>query len=276
MRQNIEELQATQEMLDQKDRQQKKEIARLMAENNTKLNELEKKELESKGIIDALNQTTFLIELDFDGTILFVNDYVLRKFSITHADIIGKNQADFMVSNAVLREECKQIWSAIRNGEVAAHISNIQINNQLFWFADTYTPVFDKDGKPYKVLKISHDITENRLRESELKLMADRLKTHEEELRQNLEEMQATQEALALKDEEQQHIIDRLIAENETKIQAIKTNIESELAASNEKHQLQCFTYESMIQDYKNSEVEWHKQMEALKIEIAELRNKID
>ena len=35
----------------------------------------------------------------------------------------------------------------------------IIIDQRTIWFSEAYIPVFDKDGKPFKVICISNDVT---------------------------------------------------------------------------------------------------------------------
>ena len=35
------------------------------------------------------------------------------------------------------------------------------INGRDIWLSEAYTPIYDKNGEPYKVLNISVDITES-------------------------------------------------------------------------------------------------------------------
>ena len=135
MRQNMEELQATQE-----------EAARRSAE--------------MQGLLDALNTANLVIEYDLDGYITSVNDNYLKLVGTTRDQLIGTHHTDNMQLTKKQKEENAKFWSDLRNGMAKKETDRVEFGANKYVFVATYTPIFDEDGNPVKVLKIATDITD--------------------------------------------------------------------------------------------------------------------
>jgi len=135
MRQNMEELQATQE-----------EAARRSAE--------------MQGLLDALNTANLVIEYDLDGYITSVNENYLKLMGTTRDQLVGTHHTDNMQLTKKQKEENAKFWSDLRNGMAKKETDRVEFGGNKYVFVATYTPIFDEDGNPVKVLKIATDITD--------------------------------------------------------------------------------------------------------------------
>ncbi len=162
MRQNLEELQATQE-------------------------ESARKEYEMRGLIQALSASTYTVEYDLNGRIVAVNDAVAQLFGLSKEQIIGtyhKDGTDFRNRDP---EEYEEFWEDLRNGIPRKELTHIIYNGRDVYLSETYTPILDEDGTPYKVLKIGFDVTDlhkKQERISELEKKIQELEQHIAELNQ--------------------------------------------------------------------------------------------
>ncbi len=190
LRKNMEELQATQEEMARRTEDQEGEIQTLIEENEEKIKEVAEKELVSKAILDALNNTTYLIEYDFEGNILYANDYVAKMFGITSDNLVGTKHSDNMETMADSSSvEYKQFWFDLKAGKTITQVNLYSVNTEELWMDETYTPIFDNDGKPYKVLKIAHDITKMRQQEASLESEMNRQKDEKESQKRTIEKI---------------------------------------------------------------------------------------
>ncbi len=135
MRQNMEELQATQE-------------------------EAARKSAEMKGLVDALNESSFVIEYDLDGKILTVNDKYLNLLGISREYAVGAHHSDHMNFTKEQKKEYEKFWEDLRNGKIKKQTNTVTIDNKTFKFAETYTPIKNEEGDVVKVLKIANNISE--------------------------------------------------------------------------------------------------------------------
>ncbi|HRW63048.1 MAG TPA: hypothetical protein P5132_06150, partial [Bacteroidales bacterium] len=58
------------------------------------------------------------------------------------------------------KEENAKFWSDLRNGMAKKETDRVEFGANKYVFVATYTPIFDEDGNPVKVLKIATDITD--------------------------------------------------------------------------------------------------------------------
>lgn len=137
MRQNMEELQATQE-------------------------EAARRENESNAIIKVINDKMIVVEYDMEGMVTNVNDNYAKMLGTTKENIIGQKSDEGVDLTPEKRTSYLQMWNMLRRGQVVTETSHITLNNKDLWIQETYTPVFDQnETAPYKVVKVGIDITDH-------------------------------------------------------------------------------------------------------------------
>ncbi len=168
LRQNMEELQATQEEMERKSKEQERRLERLNMEYDAKLKELNEASLNSKVILDALEKTTYLVEYDFKGNIIYANEYVANLFGTSVDAIVGTKHNDSMSSETLKTPaEYAQFWYDLKSGETITEENLYYVNDKKIWLSETYVPFFTEDGKPFKVLKVAHNVTKDKEAEYE-------------------------------------------------------------------------------------------------------------
>lgn len=134
MRQNMEELQATQE-------------------------ESGRKTAEMQSFIDALNNSSFVIEYDSLGYITAINDAYLKLLNLSRDEVVGTHHSDKMELSPEKKNEYDRMWANIRNGIPQKQDNKFVVHGKTFVFQETYTPVKNETGEIYKILKISNNIS---------------------------------------------------------------------------------------------------------------------
>lgn len=138
MRQNIEELQATQE-------------------------EALRNQTEMQGILEALESSTFTMQYDMQGNVIEANQAFADLLETTREKLTGLSHRDGIDLEKAGIEDYQKFWSDLKNGNIRKLYNKISLNNKTVWLSETYTPIKNADGKIYKVLKIAFDITETKL-----------------------------------------------------------------------------------------------------------------
>jgi methyl-accepting chemotaxis protein len=142
MRQNLEELQATQE-----------ESARREAEINS--------------LINAVDSSSIVVQTDMDGRIIELNKKFSSAVKINRDELIGRyiksvfkfdSQSDEFYN---LLQELKKGLPVTRNEETIS-------DDQQAYLQVHYTPILDRDGKPYKVLGIATNVTVHKVLEQSI------------------------------------------------------------------------------------------------------------
>ncbi len=156
MRQNLEELQATQE-------------------------EAARREFEMAGIIKALGSTAFTVEYNLEGIILGCNEKYAEMLGIAQEQIIGQSHMTGYDFSAEKKADYELFWGDLCRGILKKEINKVNYNNREFWVEETYTPITNQnDEKPYKILKIGFDITEQKVKE--IKMQEQEIKIKKETL----------------------------------------------------------------------------------------------
>ena len=140
------------------------------------LQELDAKEQELQNQIKAINKSTLVIEFDTDGNIKSVNDLFLQIMGFEREELVGKHHKTLVDKNIDYASEYSHFWKNLNSGNSeTGEFRRITKNNKPVWLQASYSPVFDKTGKVYKIIKIGYDITELKQQRQELGNMALKL-----------------------------------------------------------------------------------------------------
>ncbi len=119
------------------------------------------------GQVDAISKAQAVIEFELDGTILTANENFLSVLGYNLDEITGKHHSMFVEPAFAAGAEYKEFWAALGRGEYqAAEYKRIGKGGKEIWIQASYNPIFDRDGKPFKVVKFATDITEDSLRKA--------------------------------------------------------------------------------------------------------------
>jgi PAS domain S-box-containing protein len=123
--------------------------------------ELDSKEQELQNQIKAINKAAFVIEFDTNGFILSTNDLFLKILGYNKEELIGQHHKILTPKHIDYDLEYGGFWESLNKGnnESGEFCRNSKDNKEV-WFQASYNPVFDENGKVYKVIKIGYDITE--------------------------------------------------------------------------------------------------------------------
>jgi methyl-accepting chemotaxis protein len=92
--------------------------------------------------------------------VLAANDIFLGAMGYRLDEIQGKHHGIFVEPAYRNSEEYRQFWERLRRGEYqAAQYRRIGKAGNEVWIEASYNPIFDLNGKPYKVIKYAIDIT---------------------------------------------------------------------------------------------------------------------
>jgi PAS domain S-box-containing protein len=124
--------------------------------------ELKRKEIEISNRMNAINRSNAVIEFDLDGNIKFANDSFLDTLGYSHDEIVGKHHSLFIEDSLKDSDEYKDFWKSLREGTFfRGEITRRKKDGTLIYLQATYNPIIGNDGKPYRIMKIATDITEN-------------------------------------------------------------------------------------------------------------------
>ncbi|HLO75266.1 MAG TPA: PAS domain-containing methyl-accepting chemotaxis protein [Magnetospirillum sp.] len=113
-----------------------------------------------QGQVNAIRKSQAVIAFAMDGTVIDANDNFLKTLGYTLAEIKGKHHSMFVEPAYRNSREYDEFWAKLRAGEFqAAQYKRIGKGGREVWIEASYNPIFDPNGKPYKVVKFATDIT---------------------------------------------------------------------------------------------------------------------
>lgn len=126
---------------------------------------------DQKGMIDAISRSMAVIEFNLDGSIIAANDNFLKTTGYSKEEILGEHHQMFCEPEYARSLEYRQFWDKLNRGEFhSGEYRRVGKDGKEIWISASYNPIFNKAGKPYKVVKFATDITSARL---ELKVRTD-------------------------------------------------------------------------------------------------------
>ncbi|HKY90991.1 MAG TPA: methyl-accepting chemotaxis protein [Nevskiaceae bacterium] len=129
--------------------------------SKSKVDALERANLE--GQIAAINRSQAVIEFTLDGKILHANPNFCGALGYSLDEIKGQHHSMFVDPAHRASPEYAAFWQKLGRGEFdAGQYKRVAKGGREIWIQASYNPIFDKDGKAFKVVKYATDITEQR------------------------------------------------------------------------------------------------------------------
>jgi methyl-accepting chemotaxis protein len=115
---------------------------------------------EDAGKLDALSRSQALIEFTPSGQILTANENFLKAVGYQLREVQGKHHSMFCESLYVASEDYSHFWSRLAGGEfVADEFLRIGKGGKSVYLQASYNPIFDLNGKVFKVVKFATEVT---------------------------------------------------------------------------------------------------------------------
>ncbi|WP_224705437.1 methyl-accepting chemotaxis protein [Devosia aquimaris] len=129
---------------------------------------------DSSNILVAMSKSLAVIEFALDGTILRANPNFLNLLGYELSEVVGQKHAMFLQPSDAVGQDYKEFWEALRRGEFqASEYKRIGKAGKEVWIQGSYNPVFDQDGKVYKVIKFATDVTATKLQSADARGQID-------------------------------------------------------------------------------------------------------
>lgn len=118
------------------------------------------KSLDATYQLQAIDKSNATIEFQLDGTIVTANKNFLTTLGYSLDEIKGKHHSMFVDENSRQSSEYKEFWNKLSRGEhCAGEFKRIAKGGREVWIQASYNPIFDLNGRPFKVVKYATDIT---------------------------------------------------------------------------------------------------------------------
>lgn len=115
---------------------------------------------EYEGRLRAIDKAQAVIEFDTGGIVLHANQNFLDTLGYRLEEILGKHHRMFCEEAYSSSIEYQAFWTKLNRGEFdAGRYKRIGKGGRVVWIQATYNPIFDMNGRLYKVIKFANDVT---------------------------------------------------------------------------------------------------------------------
>ena len=129
---------------------------------------------DAAGQLEAVSKAMAVIEFNMDGTIRIANDNFLTTLGYSPDEIKGKHHRIFVDGEYASTSEYRAFWDKLNRGEFdAGEYKRIAKGGKEIWIQASYNPIFDLNGKPFKVVKYATDVTAAALARFEIGKLVD-------------------------------------------------------------------------------------------------------
>ncbi|MGF9564314.1 PAS domain-containing methyl-accepting chemotaxis protein [Neorhizobium sp. JUb45] len=126
----------------------------------TDITEAKLKAADDAGKIAAVSRAQAVIEFTPEGKILSANENFLQTVGYQLSEIIGQHHAMFCDNDYIHGNEYRGFWTRLQGGEfLASEFKRVGKGGRIIHIQASYNPIFDMNGKVFKVVKFATDIT---------------------------------------------------------------------------------------------------------------------
>ncbi len=118
---------------------------------------------ETESHMKAIDRSSAVIEFNLDGTIIKANQNFLNAMGYELEEIQGKHHSMFVPAGFRESRKYQEFWNKLASGEyVEGEFLRHDKAGREVWLRANYSPVFDAEGKVYKVIKFASVISETK------------------------------------------------------------------------------------------------------------------
>ncbi|MEJ2895472.1 methyl-accepting chemotaxis protein [Bordetella avium] len=115
---------------------------------------------DAQGQLEAISKVQAIIEFDLCGNILDANELFLAAMGYRLDEIEGQHHRMFVQRAERSSPAYAEFWRKLGAGEhQTGQYLRIGKGGRSVWIEASYNPIFDVDGRPFKVVKYATDIT---------------------------------------------------------------------------------------------------------------------
>ena len=127
-----------------------------------------RRKAELDGQLAAIHKSQAVIEFDLQGHVLAANQNFLDTMGYEEHEVIGQHHRMFVDRQMSDSPEYAAFWQRLGSGiHDAGRYRRIAKDGRDVWLQASYNPIFDRPGRPFKVVKYATDITEQQRRNAD-------------------------------------------------------------------------------------------------------------
>ena len=130
---------------------------------------------EFRGTVTAMNRAQALAEFSPDGHLIQANDNYLALTGYTLDEVLGLPHSAFCPPEFAAEPAYAAFWQRLRAGEfIVGEFERRGKDGRPLWIHASYNPIFDAEGKVFKIVKFVTDLSQRRAMEQDLRAAKER------------------------------------------------------------------------------------------------------
>ncbi|PUA28485.1 MAG: hypothetical protein B0W54_18760 [Cellvibrio sp. 79] len=130
---------------------------------------------EFEGIVHAIGRALAVAEFDMNGYVINANENFLALTGYELTELFGQHHSMLCLPEEINSTEYREFWNNLRHGNFqSGEFLRLGKDGKKIWIQAAYNPIFDADGKPWKVVKLATDLSERKSMETDLMIAKDR------------------------------------------------------------------------------------------------------
>lgn len=154
---------------------QAEEIEQSLLEIKVEQELSEQRDEEMKALLQALDHTCLVTELDPNGLITYINNKNIETLGGQKSEIEGKYLAEIDYTAINKPKVFKKFWDNLMNGIKQTREFSLTFNGKEVWISENYTPILNEHNQVTKIIDIGFDISEIKQKEKEMSALVSEL-----------------------------------------------------------------------------------------------------
>lgn len=125
---------------------------------------------EFESTVTAIRRALAVVEFDLQGLLLTANQNYLELMGYRLEEVQGQHHRMFCTAHYAGSSAYQEFWARLGRGELdSGEYLRLGKGGREVWIQASYNPIFDADGKPFKVVKFATDLSQRREMEEALR-----------------------------------------------------------------------------------------------------------
>ncbi len=130
----------------------------------TDITEQKQKNADYEGQISSINANMAVIECKTSGVFLRASQKFGDLLGYNAEELKGKKCGDYAIDEDRKNGSIQAAWEKLRAGQsISAEVQRTRKDGKVVWLHIAFCPIFDADGKVFKVVQYGTDVTERKL-----------------------------------------------------------------------------------------------------------------
>ncbi|MCJ2033421.1 PAS domain S-box protein [Methylobacterium sp. J-068] len=127
------------------------------------------RQADHQGQIAAIHKAQAVISFDLNGIVLDANDNFLASLGYRLSEVVGRHHSLFVDPDYAASPDYAAFWAELAAGRhQAGEYRRYGRDGRDVWLQANYNPIFDMEGRPFRVVKYATDVTLEKARQAEI------------------------------------------------------------------------------------------------------------